>query len=154
MSRRFVHALPSTLVAVGSLALLLALGAGQIDLIGLLDAVPAPARWLLAAGATLLSTWRMVVHGHRLGRVDPRDTGAGVEQVRHLARALRAALLGGTSAALLSGWLLDSDVLVGLALVVGLEELYETTMVLGLLELAARGERGELDVPEWRIPGT
>ena len=152
LSPRVRSALPSTLLAVGSLAVLLTSGAGIVDLITLLDGIPMPVRVTATATAIGLSTWRTVTHLVRLGRLDPAAADHGVAQVRSLALALRAALLGGSSAALLSGFVQDSEFLVGLALVVGLEELYETTMVLGLLELAARGEQGALDVPEWRLP--
>jgi len=154
MSDRLRRALPPTLIAVGSLALLLMLGAGTIDLIALLDAIPPWVRFVGTPLAAGLALWRTGVHLHRLFTMDRDADHTGVVQVRHLALALRAALLGGSLAALLSGWIVDSDTLVGLALVIGLEELYETTMVLGLLEMAARGERGDLEVPEWRVPGT
>ncbi len=56
-------------------------------------------------------------------------------------RALRFALLGGCAVLLLAGLVQDDRTLVGLALIIGLEELYETTMVLGLLRMGLRMER-------------
>jgi hypothetical protein len=150
LSSRVVTVGVPAAIAIGSLALLLMLGAGVVDLVAVLDAIPPVVRWVGTPVVAALAMWRTVVHAGRLARATGDDTG--VEQVRHLALALRAALLGGSLVALLSGWVTDSDLLVGLALVVGLEELYETTMVLGLLELARRGERGELDVPVWHVP--
>jgi len=134
MSTRLPSALPSVLLAAGSLALLLAIGAGHIDLIGILDAIPS---WLRHGGALLvgvLSTWRTVVHFRRATATSDETHEGGLARVRHLTLALRAGLLGLSAVALVSGWLTDSDTLVGLALVIGLEELYETTIVLGILD--------------------
>ena len=74
-----------------------------------------------------------------------------IRRLRHLVRALRFALMAACLAAIGIGWLMDAEAPVGLGIWIGLEELYETTMVLGLLRLAERMERKAMEeVPEFR----
>lgn len=149
LSARLRRALPSTLLAVGALALYFGVGIDHDALPTVLSGVPLPLRLGLTALATALAGWRTAVHLLSLRRLDPAAPDLGVQRVRALVLALRAALLGACAAALGLGWLHDSASLTGLALVIGLEELYETTMVLGVLELASATERGEWELPAW-----
>jgi hypothetical protein len=55
-----------------------------------------------------------------------------------LACALRACLVGGAIAAAGLGWLSGSTTVVGLACVIGLEELLETSVVIAALRAQAR----------------
>ena len=112
----------------------------------MLDAIPLaltelPTAWRVAGAAVVAivfaaDLWRV---GRRY-RAEPAGPALELRRLRHLVRGLRAVLVGGCAALVGAGLLLDAGALVGLALVIGLEELYETTMVLGLLRWGLRVE--------------
>jgi len=100
-----------------------------------------PTAWRVAGAALVVlvfgvDLWR----AGRRTRAEPPGPALELRRLRHRVRGLRAVLVGGCAALVGAGLLLDAGALVGLALVIGLEELYETTMVLGLLRWGLRVE--------------
>jgi len=95
------------------------------------NAILAPAHplapWLaLVAGALMLVAG---IRGSiRTGLVCPDGMNPN-RHVHDLAGALRALLMGGTTIGLGAAWFTGDTALAGLMLVIGGEELYETTMV-------------------------
>ena len=107
-----------------------------------LFALPPHVRILGTLLLVLASTWGGA-RAVRAASAEPDGETQHLRQLRHLVRALRWALVGGSAALLGAGLVRDDETLVGLGIIIGLEELYETTMVLGLLRMGLRIERRE-----------
>lgn len=109
----------------------------------MIDTLLAVPLWLrlLAAVAVALPCGAGVHHAIRAAGREPDGPQVELRQLRHLVRALRFLLVGGSALLLAAGAVRDDRTLVGLALIIGLEELYETTMVLALLRMGLRMER-------------
>lgn len=105
----------------------------------LLAAVPDHWRVLGALAVLAVFLLDLAVAARRF-RAEPPGETRPLRRLRHLVRGLRAALVGGAALAVAVGVLTDAGTLVGLALVIGLEELYETTMVLAVLRHGLRVE--------------
>ena len=67
-------------------------------------------------------------------------------------RGGRAALMAACALAIALGWLYDNEAAVGLGFWIGLEEFYETSMVLGLLHMGIAGIRGGYPTYARRFP--
>jgi len=79
----------------------------------------------------------------RAARREPPGETCELRRLLHIVGALRAGLLALCAAGLAVGWWMNINVLVGLAMVIGLEELYETTMVMTVLRFGVRNETRE-----------
>lgn len=85
------------------------------------------APWIaLAVGLVLLGIG--IRNAARTGITCPEGKDPD-RQIFEMAGALRALLVGGTTLGLAAAWATGDTALAGLMLVIGLEELYETTMV-------------------------
>lgn len=110
--------------------------------IDMLFALPAPVRIIGTLLLVAAGIWGGVRAVRAAGR-EPEGETQQLRQLRHLVRALRWALIGGSAALLGTGLVRDDETLVGLGIIIGLEELYETTMVLAVLRMGLRIERKE-----------
>ncbi len=74
-------------------------------------------------------------------RFEPKDGADGVHNVLQLVRWGRIVLTSACSLLLLAGLWTDNSTMITCALVIGLEELYETSMAITLLEKIEENER-------------
>jgi hypothetical protein len=94
----------------------------------------------MAAAAVAAICLVSFVRRLRSAACEPNGENLELRRLRHYVGALRAFLVGLCSAVFSTGLILDIEALVGLALIIGLEELYETTMLMGLIRFGMHME--------------
>ena len=97
----------------------------------------------LGAGVLVLVCVVVLMGRLRAAQTEPPGETFALRRLFHFVGALRAGLLGLCFAGLAVGWLMNANTLVGLAVVIGLEELYETTMVMAVLRFGLRNDTRE-----------
>jgi len=116
-------------LALGALAVVAAMAAGQTDLLSTFFLPPPFARFLLAIAAAIVGVVLLLRSTDHMGsRDDPRE----------LVRAVRVAFLAVGAFAAAAGWLLGSPVPIVAALVIAGVDVVETSFL--LLVTAARGD--------------
>ena len=101
-----------------------------------IETFPEPLRLTLAFALFTLCVFGVIVQVRRM--LAAGDVREELRPLMHAVRALRFVLVGLGALGMGLGWVLDAPVLVGLALVFGLEELYETVMIDAVLRYEER----------------
>lgn len=116
-----VHAGAVVALALGALAILIAVVAGRTDLLDEVLAPPRPVGWMLGLAAGLTGIWLLLRGADRVG---------SAAQPAELIRAIRIAFLAVAAFAASAGWFLGSPVPIVAGLIIAGVDVLETTFLL------------------------